>query len=153
MARARRGAPSCELALLPCPVAVLYHSPIHRAAAGGGGGVDVVSSGSVERPADTAATRGGVGGGAWLEGAGQGLHNPLDWNSVPSALREQFPHWKEGSSSVSKPHSNNLSEGMGWSVSMVGALSTCECMQVRPILAIRPPTTPSSSLTIPFLMW
>ena len=47
-----------------------------------------VSSGdSVEKPS----------AGSWLEGDGQGLHNPLAWDSVPSSLREKFPHWKDAS--------------------------------------------------------
>lgn len=48
----------------------------------------VVSSGSVERAAAS---------GSWLEGDGQGLHNPLAWDSIPSSLQEKFPHWKDKS--------------------------------------------------------
>ena len=30
-----------------------------------------------------------------LKGDGQGLHNPLAWDSIPTALKEKFPHWKD----------------------------------------------------------
>lgn len=65
-----------------------------------GGGV--VSSGSVEKPAATVASYGGV----------QGLHNPLDWNSVPSVLQEKFPHWKDNSPAGHKSQSQAANQGV-----------------------------------------
>ncbi len=69
-----------------------------------GSSVDVVPSGGVGPPA------GGTAG-PLLEGGGQGLYNPLAWDNMPSALREKFPHWKEGSLPGSKSHANSSAQG------------------------------------------
>lgn len=46
-----------------------------------------------------------------LEGGGQGLHNPLAWDNMPSALQQKFPHWKDDTPLAVKTHSLSASEG------------------------------------------
>ena len=65
----------------------------------------MVSSGSVEQPGSPKTD-------LKLEGGGQGLHNPLAWDSVPSSLKEKFPHWKERTPLAVELHSHTCSEGM-----------------------------------------
>lgn len=65
----------------------------------------MVSSGSVEHPSSPKID-------LKLEGGGHGLHNPLAWDSVPSSLKEQFPHWKERTPSAVEVHSHTCLEGM-----------------------------------------
>ena len=103
------------------------HSPVMAVSCRASGGVDVLSSGSLGQP-EAGGISGVVGSGSWLEGGGQGLHNPLAWDNMPSALREKFPHWKEEASSAPKSNASGSDEGIQLASSWVyGVLAYCVC--------------------------
>lgn len=31
----------------------------------------------------------------FVQSESMGTHNPLDWNQMPAALQQHFPHWKQ----------------------------------------------------------